>query len=150
MQDMDGLKLLEEILTVCPMPVIDLMTHLIESLRPDQTQTRFMEIGPLKWWLKNVTNCPIIAKLFLGSEKSTHYCLSAVSIRVTNFPIFSKTSERRGLRFLELKYHMSVVTQYSLTSPVSYVQCKHYSRDAWSERDDGSRMGGLLVSGVLC
>ena len=146
MQKIHALDVLEEVLAICPPAVLELMQHLMESMTPDHTQTRYIEIGPMKWWLKNILRCPILSSLFLGGRLSSHYALSGVSMRITSLPIYSKTTGTQGLRFLELRCHLSLITPYSMCTSGAYLECKHYSRNSGVIEAEHENSGGTLVS----
>ena len=146
MQKVNGLDILEEVLSVCPSAVIELMKHLMDTMNPDHTQTRYVELGPLKWWLKNILRCPILSSMFMGGSLSSHYTLSGVSMRITSLPIYSKTTGNRGLRFLEIRCHMSLITPYLLCISSTNLECKHYSRNSGIVENGCETSGGVLVS----
>ena len=150
MQNIDCEALLNEVLTVCPGPVRELMKHLTASLSPGRTQTRYMEIGPMKWWVKNMNRCPIVYDLLFNSPIHTYYALSAVSLRVTHMPIYSKATNRHNLRFMELRYQLNLITTHVLTNQVPYMQCKHFSKDSWAENQGLQGQSGRLVSDLNC
>ena len=135
--------LLKEILKVCPKPVLELMKSLMKSIDPDTTQMRYMEIGPILWWLNHIMDCPLLADLVFGGPRWSHYSLSGIGIKVTSLPVNSRI--RRGLQFMELQCRMSLLTPFELDNERSYVQCKYYLRDAWSGLADPNKAGGVLV-----
>ena len=145
MQTVNCLELLNEILQICPLPVQSLIKYLTKSLCPGKTQTRYVEIGSNKWWLKNIARCSKISALLFGNRIHSYYMLSAVSIRMSHMPIFSKASCRSNLRFLELRYHLSLLTSSTLMNQAPYLQCKHFSKDSWTEGRDNYGIRGLLV-----
>lgn len=143
---MDGLLLLEEILAACPGPILELLGKLVGSLDSETTQTRFVEIGPLGWWLKNIFNCPTMAHILWGDKKTTMYMLRNVSVRVTSFPDYARTDEQLCLKFVELKFLMALVTPDLLNLEPAYSQCRFRSRGAWDEEEGEYNEQGVLVS----
>ena len=139
------MDLLEEIVSACPDPVVDLMEQLVENLNPELTQTRYFEIGPVKWWLTNLMKCPTIAHMMLGSRLSTHYVLRSISARVTNLPIFSKSTNRRGLKFVEIRLNLSMLTPQLMMSEPAYIHCRYRARDFWNGADGNEDVRGVLV-----
>ena len=124
--------MLEEVIDICPPAVIDLITHLMKTLRPGKAQTRYIELGPIKWWLKNIWRCPLLLHLLMGNREMSHYVLTGASLRVTNLPIFSRATKKNGLRFVEVQWHLSLLTIFSMLPSGSAACCKHYSRDSWT------------------
>ena len=149
MQNIDGLHLLEEVITICPPRVIALMKDLMSSICPDMTQTRYFSLGPTRWWLKNSHRCKKLYSILRGGKHLTHYALHDISIRVTNLPIFSKTSNCRGAIFVEFRCEMRVLTPFSFSLAESEMICRHYSRNAWSRKSDDANVGGILVSVII-
>ena len=133
-------------MVACPSPMIELMGDLVSTLDPDRTQTRYMEIGPVSWWLRNIFSCPTMAHLTLGGKASTDYALRNIAVRVTNLPIYSKSTNRRGLKFIEMKMRMSILTPQLLRLEPAYAQCRYRARNSWSEGSSGSTHQGVLVS----
>ena len=146
---MDGRVLLDEVMKICPSPVLELMKGLTGTLDPDLTQVRYMKIGPVKWWLQNFWRCPSLSKLLKGNHHQTDYMMSGVSIQITNLPIFSQLSNKTGLRFLELQFQMSLLTDYMLAKDQNTVHCKYYLRDSWTANMNMENAGGTLVSIVI-
>ena len=131
---------------VCPPRVIDLMRDLMSSVCHDMTQTRYFSLGPVRWWLKNIHRCPKLYAILRGSKHVTYYVLHGISIRVTNLPIFSKTSNCRGARFVEFQCDLRVLTPASFSTAEAEMTCRHYSRNAWSRKSHAENTGGILVS----
>ena len=146
LKEINGQDLLDEVVQISPPPVVDLMTGLVGTLDPELTQVRYLEIGPVKWWLQNVWRCPKIAKLLKGNRLYSDYELSGVSIQLTNLPIYSQMTDRSGLRFLELRLQMSLLTDHMLSQGEELVHCKYYLRDAWGDKEGIENAGGMLVS----
>ena len=145
MQDVNCLDLLNEILKVCPGPVQELIKYLTRSLCPGKTQTRYLEIGTNKWWLKNIARCPMSSALLFGNRVHSYYVLNSIILRLTHLPIYSKASCRNNLRFLELRYNLNLLTDHNLMNQATYLQCKHFSKDSWTEGKDNYGVRGLLV-----
>ena len=145
MQKLDGIALLNEILSKLPLPLMQLLYQLASSLDPESTQTRFVEIGPIHWWKDNLMRMPMLSELLLGGKRVSFYFLSTVTIRLTNIPIFSRASNRCGLIFVELKMHLSLPTPRLLKDRDAYIQCKHFSRNEWTGIPGKDTEGGSLV-----
>ena len=146
LKELDGKDLLEEVVRVCPQPVKELMTGLVSTLDCDLTQIRYMEIGPVKWWLQNIWRCPKLAKLLIGESLESPFVVSGISARLINLPIYSRLSDHHGLRFMELQVQMSLLTEHLLSQDQSTIHCKYYLRDSWSESASTTNAGGMLVS----
>ena len=138
--------MLQEILQAVPVPIVSLIGQLAATLIPEETRTRLVEIGPTKWWIKNLERCPQLHKLLLGGRLTSVYYLNTVTIRLTNLLIRSRSSNRNGLLFVELQCHLSILTPHVFTEYEGEIYCRHFSRNEWPTELGKQTESGTLVS----
>ena len=146
LQKIEGLDLLRELFDVIPIPIASLIHQLASTLIPEKTRTRYIEIGPIQWWLKNLPRCPFLHKLLRGGRLASIYHLSTITLRLTNLPIQNRLTGRSGLLFVDFKCHLSILTPHLLTEHDSSIYCRHYSKNEWSDAIKDHFESGTLVS----
>ena len=145
LQKIEGTILLQEILEVVPVPIVSLIGQLASTLVPEETRTRLVEVGPTKWWIKNLRRCPKLYQLLMGGRLTSVYYLSTITIRLTNLPIKNRTSGRDGLLFVEFQCHLSILTPHVFTEYEGEVYCRHFSRNEWALGAGKETESGTLV-----
>ena len=147
LQRLEGVDLLEEFLLAMPLPILDVIKHLVGTLDPDKTQTRLFEVGPKKWWLENLQRLPKVYEVMHGGARGSYYQIGTVTCRVTNMPIYSPALDKQGLKFVELDYQLYIITEHDLMKRDSYIHCRHFAQDSWL--DSSQNLSGVLVCDIF-
>ena len=129
-----------------PVPIASLIHQLASTLNPEKTRTRYIEIGPIQWWLKNLPRCHHLHRLLRGGRAASIYHLSTVTLRLTNLPIQNRLTGRSGLLFVDYQCHLSILTPHLLAEHKATVYCRHFTKNEWSDAIRDHFESGTLVS----